>query len=460
MTTTTGMRLAEALDARLRGSAIGPEHADYETARHVVNRMFDPKPAVIARCIDADDVAEAVRFAQAQGIEVAVRGGGHGADLATADSGLVIDLGAMRGVHVDPQARVATVGGGALAGDVDRATHPFGLATPQATVSSVGVSGFTLSGGVGYLNRAHGLAVDNLVGADVVLADGRRVRTDEHSEPDLFWALRGGGGNFGVVTELRLRLHPVSTVVGGPMLWALEDTERILALYREWILEQPEDIYAFFAVMGVPPADPFPEQLHLRPVCALAWCNTAPAERAQAALDTFRAEANPLLDGVGELPYPALQSAFDQMVAPATHTYLSGHCFERLPDEAPFEYMRFGERMPSWMCQTHLYPLDGAAARVGASETAWAWRDARFAQIFIGAGQESHRAELRGWAVDFAAALEPHAMGGVYANFLMDEGPDRARAAYGANYRQLARIKATYDPGNFFHRNQNIRPTP
>lgn len=459
MATTTDTRgLAEALDRLLRGSAIGPASTAYEQARHVVNRMFDPLPAVIARCADPDDVAKAIRFGRENGLELAIRAGAHNADFASADDGLVIDLSAMRDVRVDRQTQTARVSGGTLAGDVDRATHAHGLATPLATVSTVGIGGFTLSGGIGYLNRAHGLAVDNLLGADVVLADGQRVHADERSEPDLFWALRGGGGNFGVATQLHLRLHPVNTVIGGPMLWALEDTERILALYREWMPAQPDDIYAFFAVMAVPPADPFPEPLRLRRVCALVWCNTAPADRALEALDTFRRQAPPLLDGVREMPYPALQSAFDPMVAAATHSYITGQCYERLPDDAAATYVRFGEAMPTWMCQTHLYPLDGAAARVGATETAWAWRNARFAQIFIGGGQAEHRSDLRDWATSFAADLRPYGTGGVYPNFLMDEGPERARAAYGANHDRLARIKATYDPDNAFHRNQNIAP--
>jgi FAD/FMN-containing dehydrogenase len=255
------------------------------------------------------------------------------------------------------------VGGGATAGDLDRATHEFGLATPSATVSTVGMAGFTLGGGIGHLVRAHGLAADNLIGAEVVLAGGRRVSVDEESEPELFWALRGGGGNFGVATELRYRLHPVRNVTGGPMLWALADTGEVLDLYLRWLPQQPNEVSAFLAIMVVPPADPFPEAIRLRPVCALVWCNTAAPEHANAALDTFRAAAPPpLLDAVAELPYPALQTAFDPIAEIGNHNHITGQCYSSLPAGAAIEFARFGETTPHWLSFTHLYPINGAAA--------------------------------------------------------------------------------------------------
>ncbi len=456
---TTG--LAAALDARLRGGAIGPEHPEYDQARRMHNQSFDTHPALIARCADADDVATAVSFAGTEGLELAVRGGGHSLPgFSSLDGGLVIDLTSMRSVKVDAATRTAAVGGGATAGDLDRATHAFGLATPSATVSTVGVAGFTLGGGIGYLNRAHGLAIDNLIGADVVLPDGSLVHAGEDSEPELFWALRGGGGNFGVVTELRFRLHAVRNVIGGPMLWPLQDTERILGLYGQWLPAQPDDVYAFFAVLTVPPADPFPPAIRLQRACALVWCNTAPPERANAALDAFRAAAPaPLLDAVAELPYPALQTAFDPIAAIGTHNHISGQCFARVPDAAAAEFVRFGESAPTWLSFTHLYPVDGAAARPRNPDTAWPWRDAAFAQMFLGSSDEpGDDDELRDWACGFAAALAPHAIGGTYSNFVMNEGHERARAAYGDNYQRLTEIKARYDPDNRFHLNQNIKP--
>jgi FAD/FMN-containing dehydrogenase len=452
--------LAAALDERLRGDAIGPEDLRYEEARKVHNGMIDKRPALIARCVDAADVIAAVGFGRSEGLDIAIRCGAHNAaGFASVDGGLVVDLTPLRYVQVDPDARIARVGGGTLLGDVDHATHAFGLATPSGTFSTTGVAGLTLGGGIGYLSRAYGLSIDNLVGADVVLADGSLVRADEDTNPDLFWALRGGGGNFGVVTEFRFRLHPVRNVIGGPMLWPLDETERIAALYREWLPEQPDDIYAFFAVLAVPPADPFPEELRLRKACALVWCNTAGLERSTEALETFRAAAPPMLDGTGEVPFPALQSAFDPLIPAGSRMYWRAHFLDDLPAGAAAECRRFGESSPTWVSQTHIYPIDGAAARVANGDTAWAWRDATYAQVFVGVDAGPGRDdELRDWAVGFSDAIEPFALGGGYSNFLMDEGQERARASFRGNYEQLQRVKAAYDPDNVFHVNQNIVP--
>ncbi len=409
MTTSTGSaNLVARLDTRLYGNAIGPEHPDYERARRGHNLSIDRRPAVIVRCAGAEDVSTAVRFATAEGLELAVRGGGHSiAGFCSLDGGLVIDLTSMRSVYVDAAARTVAAGGGATAGDLDRATHELGLATPSATVSTVGMAGFTLGGGIGHLVRAHGLAADNLIGAEVVLADGSVVRTDADSEPELLWALRGGGGNFGVVTELRCRLHSVRTVTGGPMLWALTDTAEVLDLYQRWLPEQPDEVSAFLAVMVVPPADPFPEPIRLRPVCALVWCNTAPPEQANAALDAFRAAApKPLVDAVTEIPYLALQTAFDSVAAIGTHNHISGQCYRNLPADAAVEFVRFGETTPHWLSFTHLYPLDGAAATAGDDHSAWPWRTAKYAQMFLGCGDQPGRdTQLHRWARGFADAL-------------------------------------------------------
>ena len=287
---------------------------------------------------------------------MAIRAGAHNAaGFGSVDDGLVIDLSALRYTQVDPQAKIARVGGGATLGDLDHATHAFGLATPSGTFSTTGVGGLTLGGGIGYLTRRYGLSIDNLIGADVVLADGSFVRADEKNEPDLFWALRGGGGNFGAVTEFRFHLHPVSQVFGGPMLFALEDTEKVVQLYREWLPQADDDLYAFFAVLTVPPADPFPEEIRLHKVCALIWCNTSTEEKSTAALDAFRAVAKPVLDGVGPVPFPALQSAFDPLVPFGTRIYWRAHFIQDMPDEAAAEYVKFGESAPTWtLADAHL----------------------------------------------------------------------------------------------------------
>jgi FAD/FMN-containing dehydrogenase len=457
---TTAPSLATTLGSRIRGEVIGPDDRRYDESRAIANHARVARPAAVVRCADARDVATTVRFAVAEGLPLAVRAGGHStAGHGSVEGGVVVDLRAIDHVRVDPGRRVAAIGGGALAGRVDRATHAAGLATTTATVSTVGVAGFALSGGISYLTRKHGLAVDNLLGADVVLADGTQVRAGEGGDEDLLWGLAGGGGNLGVVTELRMRLHPVSVVTGGPMLFPLERTEALLRLYRDWMPQQAEDIYAFLAVLSVPPADGLPDELRLRPACALVWCNTAPEERSEQALAAFRAE-RPLVDGVTRLPYPSLQSAFDAGAAAGRYGHVSGLLFEDLPDPATAEFPRFGDVQPTPLCQSHLYPLDGAAARAGRTDTAWPWRDAAFALMSVatapGPGRE---ADLRAWATGFRDVLRPYAMPGCYANFQMDEGPEAARACYGSNADRLAALKARYDPANVFRRNQNIAPS-
>lgn len=453
--TTTALRL----EPRLRGKMITPGHPAYEAARAIDNRSRDSRPAAVVRCADAADVAATVRFAAAEGLPLAIRAGGHSAaGFSSAESGLVADLRDINYVRVDAERRIAAIGGGALAGQVDQATHPFGLATTTATVSTVGVAGFTLSGGISYLTRKHGLAVDNLAGADVVLADGSVARAGEGGDEDLLWALRGGGGNVGVVTELRMRLHPVSVITGGPMLFPLERAGRLVRLFRDWMPQQADDIYAFLALLTTPPDQAFPEELRLRPVCALIWCNTAPEDQSDAALATFRRE-DPLLDLTGPMPYPALQAAFDAGAAAGTHGHLTGLLYEDMPDAAAAQFEPFGRSAPTPLCQSHLYPLDGAAARPGRTDTAWPWRDAAFAQMFAAiAPAPGLDAALRAWATSFRDTLQPYAMPGCYANFQMDEGPEAARACYGTNAARLAKLKGRYDPGNLFRLNQNITP--
>ena len=457
---TTSADISAELGTRIRGGVIGPADPRYDDTRAVDNCCRASRPVAVAHCADARDVAATVRFAVAEGLPLAVRGGGHSAaGHGSVDKGVVIDLNGIDHVRVDAEHRVAAIGGGALAGQVDRATHAAGLATTTATVSTVGMAGFTLSGGISYLTRKHGLAVDNLVGADVVLADGTLVRAGQGGDEDLLWALTGGGGNFGVVTELRMRLHPVSGVTGGPMLFPLEHAEQLVRSYRDWMPQQADDIYAFLAVLTVPPHERFPEELRLRPVCALMWCNTAPDERSERALADFRAE-HPLLDGVGRLPYPALQSAFDEGASAGRYGHLTGLLFEDLPDSAAAEFEHFGRTQPTPLCQSHLYPLDGAASRPDRGHTAWPWRDAMFAQMFAGVAPiAGHEHALQAWSTGFRDTLRPYAMPGCYANFLMDEGPEAARACYGVNADKLAGLKGRYDPGNVFQRNQNIPPS-
>jgi FAD/FMN-containing dehydrogenase len=447
------------LAARLQGAVVRPDDPGYDEARKLYNAMIDKRPAVIAQVADVDDVVAAVSLGRESNLEVAIRGGGHnGAGLGSVEGGLVIDLSALSGVDVDPEARTVTIGGGALLGDVDRATNAHGLATPAGVISTTGAGGLMLGGGVGYLTRRAGLSIDNILGAQVVLADGTVVDTDESTEPDLYWAIRGGGGNFGVVTSLTSRLHPVGDVVAGPMFWDLEAAGDILRWYREFILAAPEELGGFFLFASVPPAPPFPDELHLRKVAAVVWCWTGPPEQADEVLADARAQPGLLLDGVQPMPLPALQSAFDPVYPAGDQWYWRGDFVTEIPDAAIEVHERFAEALPTWKSTMHLYPIDGAAHRVGPTETPWAFRDANWAAVIAGVDPDPANAEaITAWAIDYFEALHPYGAGGSYVNFL-GEGEDRVQATYGDNYARLAAIKARYDPENLFHVNQNIRP--
>jgi FAD/FMN-containing dehydrogenase len=456
---STTLQSGELLRSRLRGEALESATPGYEEARRLYNAMIDKHPALIVRCRDVADVQAAVDFGRSEGLEIAIRGGGHnGAGLGSVDGGLVIDLSLMNSVRVDPAARTATVDGGALIGDLDHATHAFGLAVPAGIISTTGVGGLTLGGGHGYLTRKHGLTIDNLVSADVVLADGSFVSASDAEHEDLFWALRGGGGNFGVATSFTFRLHPVSTVVGGPTLWPLEAAEDVLRWYREFLPSAPDDMYGFFAFLTVPPGPPFPEELHLKKMCAVIWCCTGPAEQAQAALAAVVKEpARPALHGAQQMPYPMLQSAFDALMPPGEQWYWRGDFVATMPDEAITRHLAFAETMPTW----HLYPIDGAAHRARGSDTAFSYREAIWSMALAGIDPDPANAEgLRAWATEYWQAVHPYSMGGAYVNFMMEEGQDRIRATYRGNYERLARIKTRYDPDNVFHVNQNIKPQP
>jgi FAD/FMN-containing dehydrogenase len=326
-------------------------------------------------------------------------------------------------------------------------------------IASTGAGGLMLGGGIGHLTRRAGLSIDNILGAQVVLADGSVVQANEDEHPDLYWAIRGGGGNFGVATELTLRLHPVSTVVGGPMLWDLEQTPDLMRWYREFILQAPEELGGFFAFLSVPPAPPFPEELHLRKVAAVIWCWTGPEEQADEVLAEARAQPGLLLDGVQPLPLPALQSAFDPVYPAGDQWYWRAEFVDELSDEAIQRHLEHARRLPSWKSTMHMYPIDGAVHRVGPTDTPWAFRDANWAMVIVGVDPDPANAEaLKNWAVRYWDAVHPYAAGGSYLNMVTEEVPALVQKSYGENYDRLARIKADYDPENLFHVNQNIRP--
>jgi FAD/FMN-containing dehydrogenase len=445
----------------LRGALIRPSDPDYAHARRVYNAMIDRHPALIARCADVADVIAAVAFTRAHDLLLAVRGGGHNvAGLGTCDGGLLIDLSPMTGIRVDPARRTVRVEGGCTWGKVDHATHVFGLATPGGIVSTTGVGGLTLGGGLGHLTRAHGLAIDNLAAVDVVLADGRFVTASADEHPDLFWAIRGGGGNFGVVTSFEYRLHPVSTVVGGPLLWPVEQAADAMRAYRDYLATAPERLNALFAFMIVPPVPPFPEHLHNRTMCGAICCYAGPPEQADAALSPLRAFGPPAVDLVGSLPYPVLQGAFDALSPFGLQNYWKADFVNDLDDDAIAIHLAYGPRVPTIQSGVLLFPVDGAVRRVGVSETAFSHRDARFAHVIFAAYHDpADTPAHRQWVQDYWSALHPLSAGGAYVNFLMEEGEERVRATYRDNYPRLQAIKRRYDPYNLFRVNQNIAPT-
>ena len=448
----------EDLKNGLRGTVILPQDQEYDETRKVYNGMIDKHPLMIVKCVDVADVIHAVNFGREHGLLVAVRGGGHnGGGLGICDGGMVIDLSGIKYIRVDTSTNTVRVGGGNLWGEVDHATHPFGLAIPAGIISSTGVGGLTLGGGVGHLSRKYGLTIDNLLEADMVLADGSFVTVDANRHPDLFWAIRGGGGNFGIVTSFKFQAHPVKTVIGGPTLWPIEQTEEIMAWYHDFIHNAPDELNGFIATMIIPGA-PFPEHLHNKQFCGIVWCYVGNPEKFDGLFKTVLAK-NPLFAHVGEMPYPAVQTLFDGMLPPGMQWYWRADFFNELGPELRAAHLKFGSKIPTPLSQMHLYPMSGAPSRIGNEETPWAYRDAKYAGVIIGVSPDPKDANaITDWCKNYWEALHPYSSGGAYSNFMMDEGQDRVKASYKNNYDRLSKIKKQYDPNNFFKVNQNIRP--
>jgi FAD/FMN-containing dehydrogenase len=423
--------------------------------------MIDKRPALIAQCVDAADVQLAVCHGRDHNLDIAIRGGGHnGGGLGSVNDGLLVDLSLMRGVRVDPKAHTARVAGGSVWGDVDHATHAYGRATPTGIVSTTGVGGLTLGGGVGNLSRKCGLTIDNLLEVDMVLADGSFVTANSDEHPDLYWAVRGGGGNFGVVTSFLFRTHPIHTNYAGPMIWPMEQAKPILQWYREFIPSAPDDLNGWLGFITVPPVAPFPEAAQGKIMVVIFWCYTGPLDKAEEVLRPIRTMFGPpAVDFVGPIPHPAMQSMFDWAYPPGLQWYWRGDYVKEIPDAAIDLHIDYASAMPAPLCTMHLYPADGAAGRVGANDTAWAYREAKWVSVFVGVDPDpANAAKLRDWTVRYHEALHPYSMGGSYVNFMMEEGQERVRATYRQNYDRLAQIKAQYDPDNVFHVNQNIKP--
>jgi len=447
--------------ARLRGDLIQPQDESYEDARKVYNAMIDKRPRMIVRCADVADVIQSVNFARDNNILLSIRSGGHNAGgLGICDDGLVIDLSLIKYTRVDPLAKTVVAGGGCLWGDIDHATHVFKMATPSGIISTTGVGGLTTGGGLGYLTRKCGLTIDNLLSVDIVLADGSFITANENQNQDLYWAVRGGGGNFGVVTAFTFKLHPIDMIYGGPMLWELNEAADVMKWYRKLIKDAPDDLNGFFAFLTVPPGPPFPEHLHLKKMCGVVWAYTGPLEDAEEVFKPIRAFKIPALDFAGPLPQPVLQTLFDDLLPPGLQWYWRADFVNELSDEAIEKHISFSKTMPTPLTTMHLYPINGAAARVDTKETAWNYRDATWAMVIVGIDPDpANKEKITTWTKQYWEALHPYSAGGAYVNFMMEEGEDRVKSTYGDNYERLVMIKNKYDPGNLFRVNQNIKPT-
>jgi hypothetical protein len=451
-----------ALQQNLRGRVIQPGDPDYDSARALYNGMIDKRPRLIARCVDVAEVITAVNFARENGVLLAIRGGGHnGPGLGSCNDGLVIDLSMMNSVRVDPATKTVRVEGGCTSGDVDHATHAFGLAVPFGIVSTTGIAGLTLGGGTGYLTRKYGLTIDNLLEADVVLADGSVVTTSKSQHPDLFWAIRGGGGNFGVVTSFLFQAHPVKMVYAGPIFWDAIHAQQVMRAYRDFLPGAPEELGIFVGLKTVPSMDPFPREGWGKRACVIIGSYNGSAADGQRLLaPLLETLPPPIFNWMGEMPFPAINALFDPFFPKGLQWYWKGDFVQSLTDEAITTHIAEAAKAPTELCLMHLYPIDGAVRRIARDATPWAARDASFSMVIAGispAPQDA--AALKSWGRAYWKAVHPYNMGGGYVNFMFDDETDgRLQAAYGDNYARLGVAKMKYDPANLFRVNQNIAP--
>jgi FAD/FMN-containing dehydrogenase len=458
--TVAGLEAVQGLRDQVRGLVVTAGDAGYDEARAVHNGMFDRRPLAVLRAEQVADVIACVNFAREHGLELSVRGGGHSAPgFGTNDGGLVIDLSPMRTVRVDPRNKTARADAGATWGDFNHATHAFGLATTGGIISTTGIAGLTLGGGIGYLTRGCGLSIDNLISADLVTAEGKFVTASVNENEDLFWGLRGGGGNFGVVTSFEYRLHEVDQVYAGPIFYNLEDAAALFRMFDEFIRDVPERFGGFPAFQIAPPLPFIPEERH-GDTLALAVVHWAgPGDEAEKVLKPFREFAPIVADGSGPLPYPALNGAFDGLYPKGIRAYWKGAFLKELPDEAIAAHLEHGSKVPGVSATMHMYPLTGAPQRVAADETAFAYRDATYGMVFLACWPDSADDEERiQWVRDYYQALAPYSEPGGYINFMQDDDQDKIQDNYRQNYDRLVQLKRKYDPGNLFHINQNIKP--
>ena len=459
-TPSLGEATTKELREALRGELVLPTDTDYDEARSVWNGMIDRRPALVARCTGTSDVIAAIGFARSEGLEVAVRGGGHNvAGNATCDGGLVIDLSPMKGVRVDAEARTVRAQGGLTWGELDAETQAFGLASTGGLVTTTGIAGFTLGGGIGWMMRKHGLACDNLIAADMVTADGQIVHASETENPELLWGLRGGGGNFGVVTEFEYRLHPVSQVFGGLVAWPADAGRDVLKFWREWSLTAPDDVCTMAAFLYAPPEPFVPPEVVGHPIFAIACCHLDPAGRAEDDLRPLR-DLGPAVDVLGPMPYTAIQGMFDAGTPRGSHNYWRSSYVQALTDDAIETIMGAVPGIPDPMGQLHIHQMGGAMSRVPQGATAFGNRDVPFLMNYIGLWLDAAEDEKNtAWVKQASDAMAPFSTGARYVNFLADEGEAGVASAYEAEtFARLQGLKAKYDPTNFFHLNQNVRP--
>ena len=456
---TTAVSTAS-LTELFRGEVITEESPAYGAARSVYNAMIDRHPQAIVRCMDVGDVIAAVNVAREEGLPLSVRGGGHSVPgFGTNDGGIVIDLSPMKWVRVDARAKTARAGGGSTWGDFNHATYPFGLATTGGVVSTTGIAGLTLGGGIGYLSRRYGLSCDNLISADVVTADGRAIVASEQENADLFWALRGGGGNFGVVTSLEYQLHPVKDILAGIFFFPIDRAKDVLEFYREYVQTAPEELGFFPAFQIAPPLPFIAEKDHGSTFCAIVACWAGPLEQGERAMAPIRNAAPIVAELVTPMPYPAINSLFDVLLPAGLQHYWKASFATDLNPGAIAAHVQHGPKVPVVNSTVHIYPINGACHRVADDATAFAYRDASFATVIAGMWPDpADNADNIAWVKGYYKALEPHSAAGGYVNFMSDDDQGRIRDNYRQNYDRLVSVKREYDPGNLFHLNQNIKP--
>ena len=458
---TQTSKAKEELKGRIKGSVLVPDDPGYEEARQIWNAMIDRRPAVIVQCAQADDVPPVIRFARENKLELSIRGAGHNiAGNALCDNGLMIDFSRMKNVRVEAEKKRAYVEPGATLADLDAAIQAHGLATPVGINSTTGIAGLTLGGGFGWLTRKYGMTIDNLVSVDLIMADGKKLHASENENTDLFWAIRGGGGNFGIVTQFEFQLFPVGPeITAGLIVFPFNQAKQILTRYREFVKTAPEELNVWVVLRKAPPLPFLPENVHGKEVVVLPVFYPGNAAEAEKLIAPLRDFGNAHGEHIGAQPYVAWQKAFDPLLTPGARNYWKSHNFTELADGALNSIIEFAGKLPSPQCEIFIGLIAGAPNRVAPDAMAYAHRDARFVLNVHGRWDEAKDDQKGiGWAREFFKASAPYASAGAYVNFMTAEEGDRVAAAYGSNYDRLAEIKKRYDPENVFHLNQNIKP--